>query len=526
MATRTPLRVVIGLSALGVALGSAGHAPKEALAQGANELTLLFETGSDDLRGGNDNVHVVLLTASGPVRFDDVNAKARWADHTSRVVTRPLPASIKSFADVKGVRLETTLSGGVGGDNWNLDRLRTSARIGGEIKVLDDRKGSPLFRFTGDARTKELVFASAGPAGVPSAPAVMTAFDPKKHGFHFVNQFKNIVVSQLDVITGGLCGGMAYSALDYFLWSKAIPQQDYMPAEGMPLQSYIYGRQVASIVSNVDRWAEMGLNPGGARNRELFNWGAQLGSGRLGELRAMIDAGKPVPLGLQQCGGDCGCPTTGEETCPASHQVLAIGYELGTYQGDPRSASVEEVTIFVYDPNFPDKTMRLKPSRAIGYYGYPDKGHLRWRTYFVDKNHGKPATAPPTFADKPNELIVQLVTGDDDLRGGSDNANVVLLMKDGTTRRFDDVNSGKRWVNGSLQSIARELPAGFDPSAITGVRVEATVSGGVGGDNWNLNKIDVRTRVGGALSTVLTRGDGKTLLFRFTGAAKQQTFPR
>lgn len=523
MVHRTPLRILFGLS---VVFGAAGLEANDALAQGANELTVLFETGSDDLRGGNDNVHVVLLTAGGPVRFDDMNAKARWADHTSKVVSRPLPASVKSFADIKGVRFETTVSGGIGGDNWNLDRYRMSARIGGETKVLDERKGSPLFRFTGDNRTKEYLFTFAGPATVPSAPPVMTSFDPKKHGFHFSNRFKNIVVSDLDIITGGLCGGMVYTALDYFHWNKSIPQQDYMPAEGMPLQSYLFHRQVNSIVLNVDRWAEMGLNPAGARNRELFNWGLQLGSGRLGELRAMIDAGKPVPLGLQECGADCGCPTTGDERCPSSHQVLAIGYAMGKYQGNVSDASVEDVSIFLYDPNFPDEVQTLKPNRTMGYYRNPAHPHLRWRTYFVDKNHNKPALAPPTFADKPNELLVELVTGDDDLRGGNDNANVILVMKDGTTRRFDNVNAGKRWVNGSLQSIARELPAGFDPSAITAVRVEATVGGGVGGDNWNLNKITVRTRTDGKLTSILTRGEEKTLLFRFKGDAKQQTFPR
>src|SRR5262249_19561561 len=157
---------------------------------------------------------------------------------------------------IRGVRVETTVSGGMGGDNWNLNRLRVAARIGGTTKVLDDRKGTPLFRFTGDARTKEFLF--AGVSSAPSAGPVNTPFDPKDRGFNFSNQFKNIVVSDLNITTSGLCGGMVYSALDYYHAKMTIPQQDFMPAEGMPLQSYIYNRQTDSILANVDKWAEVG----------------------------------------------------------------------------------------------------------------------------------------------------------------------------------------------------------------------------------------------------------------------------
>ena len=53
----------------------------------------------------------------------------------------------------------------------------------------------------------------------------MTRFDPAKHGFNFVNRFTNDFIREFDVRTSGLCGGMVYSALDYYIANKGIPKQ-------------------------------------------------------------------------------------------------------------------------------------------------------------------------------------------------------------------------------------------------------------------------------------------------------------
>ncbi len=479
---------------------------------GGNEIVLEFVTGGDDLRGGNDNAHVVVLLRSGtPLRFDNVNEGRRWGNNTRTVVRWPLPAKLE-FADILGVRLETTVSGGGGGDNWNLDRLTVSARIGGATKRLFDQVGGPLFRFTGDRRLRDFRF-SAQP--LPAAGPVRTRFDPAIHGFKFVNSFLNIFISELDWTTSGLCGGMSYAALDYFLAGQTIPQQNYMPAEGMPLQSYIYNRQVNSIVPNADKWAEYGFNPGGSRNREFFNWGLQVGSGRLGELRSRLDRGQPVPLGLQGCGADCGCP----DGCPGSHQVLAIGYTMGRYTGDV-GANIEDFAIYVYDPNNPRETRTLKPHVGGAYYYYAEQPERRWRAYFVDTKYQR--AAPLNIGSAPNELIVKFVTGGDDLRGGNDNVHLILLIRAGAPLRFGNVNGGRRWINNSSQTVALPLPPTVRFEDIAGVRLETTFGGGTGGDNWNLNELLVSTRIGGAVRTVMTHSG--TPLVRFTGSVRVREF--
>jgi hypothetical protein len=46
--------------------------------------------------------------------------------------------------------------------------------------------------------------------------------------------------------------------------------------------------------------------------------------------------------------------------------------------------------------------------------------------------------------DKAGQLILRFVTGDDDLRGGNDNLDVFLVLRDGKMLRFDNVNQSRR----------------------------------------------------------------------------------
>lgn len=373
--------------------------------------------------------------------------------------------------------------------------------------------GTPIWMYSGnesDAQKWKLI---------PIATKVMTRFDPKVHGFKFTNNFT--VQTQIAGFNGpsfsGLCGGMVYSALDYFYANKTIPQQNYMPAEGMPLQSYIWQRQQQSALPNVDKWAEYGFNPFGSRNREFFNWGIQLGSGRLGELMSKIDRGDPVPLGLQACGNDCGCPGS----CPGSHQVLAIGYLMGRYKGD-QGANVEDLSIYVYDPNFPTRTLTLKPNVAGAMYLYSEEGGCRWRAYFTDMKYSR--STPPNVPNNPSEIVATFRTGGDDLRGGNDNVHLVLLLRSGATVRFDNVNNGKRWADGSTQTISRPLASNIRAEDIAGVRIETTFSGGWNGDNWNMDGLKIVAKANGVSSTILSQSGAP--LMRFTGDARSREFRR
>ncbi len=184
--------------------------------------------------------------------------------------------------------------------------------------------------------------------------------------------------------TYGLCGGWSYAALDYFFSQVPVPNQTFRPANGTALHGYLYQRCVDQITGNLDKWAEIGFNPGGARNTEFFNWGLSAApGGRIDELKQYLDNRVPVPIGLQGDG------STG------NHVVVAIGYDMGRYAGDLGNFK-EDFKILVCDPNAPTRTRTLIPDVANELYRFDDGGGEGWRTYFVDRKystHQPPASS-------------------------------------------------------------------------------------------------------------------------------------
>jgi hypothetical protein len=341
-----------------------------------------------------------------------------------------------------------------------------------------------------------------------------TRFDPAVHGFRFANTFANNFIPEFDVRTGGLCGGMVFAALDYFNNpSVSLPTQDYEPGEGTALRIYLYHRQTNSIVDhNHVKWAEFGLNPFGGRNGEFYRWGLE---GRLQEVKREIDAGRPVPLGLKGC----------NEGCEADHVVLAIGYDLGPYTGDPGNmARARQVKLFVYDPNFPGETMTLEPFPEASVWRYREADgwgvRRRWRTYFIAAYSPR---NPPAVSQAPRELLLKLQTGGDDLRGGNDNLNIRVQLRSGRELSFDNVNNGRRWIVGAEQTVSLPLPAGVTPADVRGVVLETTFGGGFGGDNWDLTRIIVEGRGEGSPPGSLLTQTGEPL-FRFTGDQRRRAF--
>jgi hypothetical protein len=358
---------------------------------------------------------------------------------------------------------------------------------------------------------------SSAKLGVATAPTHVvlpgvgtTNFNPKVHGFHFRNDFLNDVVPVADVRTGGLCGGMSYTVLDYYFAHMPVPQQDYRPANRTTLQSYIYNREVDSLASNLDKWAEVGFNPGGSRNGEFFNWGLQgTNGGRLEELRSFIDQGTPAVLDLQG-DGDTG-----------NHQVVAIAYKMGRYQGDLKNFE-SDLKIIVVDPNYPLVVKTLIPDVAHQLYRYEDGSSERWRTYFVDKNYH-----PKTPPNLPNpkypadgmirELILSFHTGDDDLRGWKDNINLTLNPSDGTgAQLYPNINLGARWLPNYTESARVVLTKPLTPQQIRDLTFTDTFGGGSGGDNWDMQQLKVRA-IGGNFDEILQTAGSK----RFTGDDKQ-----
>src|SRR5918996_6402463 len=171
------------------------------------------------------------------------------------------------------------------------------------------------------------------------------AFEPRQHGWHFNNTFVNVILPGTPVTfqTFGLCGGMVMSALDYWRAGVPIPAHEAadfgaegVPADGSALRTYIYDRQMNSLLTALmmTRWIVMPW----IRPRDYHAWA--VGS-EFDIIRSQIDRGRPAMLGLWAMpGGGTG------------HQVLCYGYEEG-----PRR-------LWVYDPNNHSRESLLVPVSA------------------------------------------------------------------------------------------------------------------------------------------------------------------
>lgn len=117
-----------------------------------HELLLEIGTGGDDLRGGNDNVNVTINYGDGsPQTVNNINKSNNWGNNSVKYVTIPLTRYVP-LNQLNNLVLKTTFGVGMGGDNWNLQYLRVTAKGGGIDQQIYFNQNNPLVRFDGNNR--------------------------------------------------------------------------------------------------------------------------------------------------------------------------------------------------------------------------------------------------------------------------------------------------------------------------------------------------------------------------------------
>jgi hypothetical protein len=188
--------------------------------------------------------------------------------------------------------------------------------------------------------------------------SAVEGFLPSTSGFHFANAFPSVplVTARLpgipvDIPIGnaalGLCGGMVYTVIDYFV-DGLRPPSDTTPPGGGPLFDYVVKRLWDSWDVPAGLWRYWTL-----MNPELPDYGAAipfLGSLHISRSEVMVaeewpkvqrelDQQRLAPLGLVRS------KSADPAVMGQNHQILAYGYELnGT-----------DLTLRIYDPNSPDR---------------------------------------------------------------------------------------------------------------------------------------------------------------------------
>jgi len=177
-------------------------------------------------------------------------------------------------------------------------------------------------------------------------------FLPSQHGFAFDNAwpeqpavilptpFGDIGIGNAG---GGLCGGMAFAALDYWLAGRA-PRLE-RPLADDPLYRYIVNRLIDSwhVPAGVAQYYQWMSLPDGDNVIKLFGRRVITERG-LGwrtvrvqwpQIKRDLDRGLPVPIGVVTVA------SRNPKDLALNHQVLAHGYR----------ADGSRVTMQVYDPN-------------------------------------------------------------------------------------------------------------------------------------------------------------------------------
>jgi hypothetical protein len=179
---------------------------------------------------------------------------------------------------------------------------------------------------------------------------MQTAFRPSVHGFPFPNYFDPgtpvvVVPSPMGEITigdahYGLCGGMIFAALDFFLWG----QRRYEERDETSTR-YFARRLIDSwnLPFGVLRYYEGQSRPGASKSMA----GVRLLQGltRLTlleewpKVRETLDRGMPAAIGLVNVW------SYNPKVLGQNHQVLGYGYTVES----------DRVTVAIYDPNHPHR---------------------------------------------------------------------------------------------------------------------------------------------------------------------------
>ena len=196
----------------------------------------------------------------------------------------------------------------------------------------------------------------AGPAGTGQpVTRQMTDFVPSEHGYSFDNRFDptptylNTPLGPIKIgdASKGLCGGMVFSALDYFSAGMEIPPDEDLPAN-RELFAYVVKRLLQSFNLPTGPLTYIELMhpryPDGKSTRGRYGFIPAGRSWRMirvewPQIKLRLDAGIPCPIGLVRI------KSTSLKRLGENHQVLAYGYEL----------SGDDLTLHLYDPNYHER---------------------------------------------------------------------------------------------------------------------------------------------------------------------------
>lgn len=297
------------------------------------------------------------------------------------------------------------------GGSAHIESMPDAGKTGrGEVVVTWDCQGSADIRFQ--------VEAFSSPAGARADTRLtrqMTGFLPSKHGWPFDNRYASVppfkLIGELRFgdASKGLCGGMVYSALDYFMAGLDLPKipDAHLSRLGSPIQGPVFdyfGKRLFNsfdIPGGVWNYIEL-MRPDypdyQTKNKNALPMAPRSRAWRVIReewpiIKAKLDTGQPCPLGLVRT------ISKNLKDLGKNHQVLAYGYDL---KGD-------ELTLFIYDPNCSkrdDITLKVNiadPGRKLDAHFWDDNGRNKIVCFFQTRYN---FCLPPMGTTTPGRIIL------------------------------------------------------------------------------------------------------------------------
>lgn len=481
--------------------------PDNALIQ---RIDFTIRTGGDDLRGGNDNAFAILVLLgcqNQPVRIP-LNQGARWVNGSLNRQSWSSPPGMRlTKADLVAFRLETTFDGGIGGDNWNVDELIVRVTTDRGAFNLISEQGSPFMRFTRDQPAWERLFLT--PGNVSSSTPVRclqltinTGADDLRGNDD--NAFATIELSDgtqhefpLNMQSNWLNGSTHSSVL---CLPRTVPRSQ--------LRSLTIRTTFGGGVSG-DNWNINAVQLDAITDDPVAVW-------TRGAAEALsIMGNRGLALGTDINGLAPQMPfSTQNVSYPLNYQPridIPNAHRIGNKTLDFTRDGLAHIGML---PDF-IQLVRQSPN------GAPVVDALfRSAEDFVRMwERVETAAASVNPSEIQNQVVtlnLTLQTGGDDLRGGNDNAYAYIHLRDGAFYEFP-LNNGANWSNGSRNNASFALPHGKTQQDIAIFGIRTTSGGGVSGDNWNLDSVNIQySSVNGGSGSLLSRSG--TPLVRFTGS--------
>ena len=127
-------------------------------------------------------------------------------------------------------------------------------------------------------------------------------------------------------------------------------------------------------------------------------------------------------------------------------------------------------------------------------------------------------------------------TGGDDLRGGGDNVDMRIKVRNNTTNIFlPNLNNDRQWHNFRPSRVERTLPPTFDIYDIESIELRHTGNDGFAADNWYLDELKITITVNNVAYVILDKvaapihyfkGDSRTKTFRDLTLPVKKTYTK